>query len=90
MEMHQMDGYTKKPDDPRFWVIDPEAADAVRCIYRLALEENAPCRSLRHSVQLAAYLLPAKGSARAAPKAREPTKWSLPERSKHEPIVSDC
>lgn len=29
MEMHQMDDYTKKTDDPRFWVIDPEAAGAV-------------------------------------------------------------
>ena len=34
--------YMKNPDDPRFWVIDPEAAEVVRCIYRLALEGNGP------------------------------------------------
>ncbi|MFQ9472965.1 MAG: recombinase family protein [Oscillospiraceae bacterium] len=31
-------GYIKNPDDPRFWVIDPEAADVVRRIYDMALE----------------------------------------------------
>ena len=35
-------GYIKNPDDPRFWVIDPEATEVVRCIYRLALEGNGP------------------------------------------------
>lgn len=35
-------GYIKNPDDPRFWGIDPEAAEVVRCIYRLALEGNGP------------------------------------------------
>ena len=35
-------GYMKNPDDPRFWVIDPEAAEVVRCIYRLTLEGNGP------------------------------------------------
>ena len=35
-------GYIKNPDDPRFWVIDPEAAEVVRRIYRLALEGNGP------------------------------------------------
>ena len=40
-------GYMKNPDDPRFWVIDPEAAEVVRRIYRLALEGTAPCRSPR-------------------------------------------
>ena len=31
-------GYIKKPDDPRFWVVEPEAAEVVRRIYRMALE----------------------------------------------------
>ena len=35
-------GYMKNPDDPRFWVIDPEAAEVVRRIYRMALEGNGP------------------------------------------------
>ena len=40
-------GYMKNPDDPRFWVIDPDAADVVRRIYRLALEGNV--RTLRRT-----------------------------------------
>ena len=31
-------GYIKNPDDPRFWVIDPEAAEIVRRIYQMALD----------------------------------------------------
>ena len=31
-------GYIKNPDDPRFWVIDPEAAAVVRRIYQMALD----------------------------------------------------
>lgn len=31
-------GYVKNPDDPRFWVIDPEAAEIVRRIYQMALD----------------------------------------------------
>ena len=45
-------GYIKKPDDPRFWVVEPEAAEVVRRIYRMALEgyglaETAACRRWR-------------------------------------------
>ena len=35
-------GYIKNPDDPRFWVVEPEAAEVVRRIYRMALEGNGP------------------------------------------------
>ena len=31
-------GYIKNPDDPRFWVVESEAAEVVRRIYRMALE----------------------------------------------------
>ena len=31
-------GYIKNPEDPRFWVIDPEAAAVVRRIYQMALD----------------------------------------------------
>ena len=31
-------GYIKNPDDPRFWVVEPEAAEVVQRIYRMALE----------------------------------------------------
>ena len=43
-------GYIKNPDDPRFWVIDPEAAEVVRRIYRMALD------GYRLAVQTAAAL----------------------------------
>ena len=29
-------GYIKNPDDPRFWVVDPEAAEIVRRVYQMA------------------------------------------------------
>ena len=28
-------GYIKNPDDPRFWIVEPEASEVVRRIYRL-------------------------------------------------------
>ena len=31
-------GYIKNPDDPRFWVIDPDAASVVWRIYQMALD----------------------------------------------------
>ena len=31
-------GYIKNPDDPRFWIVEPEAAEVVRRIYCMALE----------------------------------------------------
>ena len=33
-------GYKKDPDDPRKWIIDDEAAEVVRRIYRLCVEGN--------------------------------------------------
>lgn len=32
-------GYIKNPEDPRFWVIDPDAASVVRRIYQMALDD---------------------------------------------------
>ena len=31
-------GYIKNPDDPRFWVVEPEAAAVVRRIYQMTLD----------------------------------------------------
>lgn len=31
-------GYIKNPDDPRFWIVEPEAAEIVKRIYRMALD----------------------------------------------------
>ncbi len=73
-------GYIKNPDDPRFWVIDPEAADVVRRIYRMALEGYGLAET---AAQLAAdgmvnptYYWRSKGISRGGSKSTlEPTKW---------------
>ena len=31
-------GYIKDPDNPKFWIVDPEPAEVVRRIYRMALD----------------------------------------------------
>ena len=77
-------GYMKNPDDPRFWVIDPEAAEVVRCIYRLCLEGNGPMQ-IATALCEAGILNPSayrtskgfsKGVNRSGSKsALEPTKW---------------
>ena len=74
-------GYIKNPDDPRFWVIDPEAADVVRRIYRLALEGNGPMQ-ISTLLCEAGILNPSayrisKGISRGGSKSTlEPTKWN--------------
>ena len=77
-------GYMKNPDDPRFWVIDPDAAEVVRCIYRLCLEGNGPMQ-IATALCEAGILNPSayrtskgfsKGVNRSGSKsALEPTKW---------------
>ena len=77
-------GYMKNPADPRFWVIDPEAAEVVRCIYRLALEGNGPLQ-IATALCEAGILNPSayrtskgfsKGVNRSGSKSTlEPTKW---------------
>lgn len=73
-------GYIKNLDDPRFWVIDPEAAENVRRIYRMALEgyglaeigtalgADGICNST--------FYWRSKGTNRGGSKSTlEPTKW---------------
>ena len=73
-------GYIKNPDDPRFWVIDPEAADVVRRIYRMALEgyglaETAAALGADGIVN-PTYYWRSKGTSRGGSKSTlEPTKW---------------
>ena len=73
-------GYIKNPDDPRFWVIDPEAADVVRRIYRMALEgyglaETATALGADGIVN-PTYYWRSKGTSRGGSKSTlEPTKW---------------
>ena len=74
-------GYIKNPDDPRFWVIDPEAAEVVRRIYRLALEGNGPMQ-IATALRAAGILNPSayrtsKGISKGGSKSTlEPTKWN--------------
>ena len=74
-------GYMKNPDDPRFWVIDPEAAEMVRCIYRLALEGNGPLQIATALGNMGALNPSAyrtsKGISKGGSKSTlEPTKWN--------------
>ena len=32
--------YMKNPDNPKFWIIDPEAAEIVKRIYRMTLDDD--------------------------------------------------
>ena len=73
-------GYIKNPDDPRFWVVEPEAAEVVRRIYRMALEGSGLAET---AAQLAAdgvvnptYYWRSRGTSRGGSKSTvEPTKW---------------
>ena len=73
-------GYIKHPDDPRFWVVEPEAAEVVRRIYRMALEGYGLAET---AAQLAAdgvvnptYYWRSRGTSRGGSKSTvEPTKW---------------
>ena len=73
-------GYIKNPDDPRFWVIDPEAADVVRRIYDMALEgyglaEIANAMG-KDGIVNPTYYWRSKGVNRSGSKSTlEPTKW---------------
>ncbi|WP_317380354.1 recombinase family protein, partial [uncultured Intestinimonas sp.] len=73
-------GYIKNPDDPWFWVIDPEATEVVRCIYRLALEGNGPLQIATALGNMGALNPSAyrtsKGISKGGSKSTvEPTKW---------------
>ena len=73
-------GYIKNPDDPRFWVVEPEAAEVVRRIYHMALEGYGLAET---ATQLAAdgvvnptYYWRSRGTSRGGSKSTvEPTKW---------------
>ena len=73
-------GYIKNPDDPRFWVVEPEAAEVVRRIYRMALDGYGLAET---AAQLAAdgvvnptYYWRSRGTSRGGSKSTvEPTKW---------------
>ena len=73
-------GYIKNPDDPRFWVVEPEAAEVVRRIYRMALEgyglAEIAARLAADGVVNPTYYWRSRGTSRGGSKsAVEPTKW---------------
>ena len=73
-------GYIKNPDDPRFWVVEPEAAEVVRRIYRMALEgyglAETATRRAADGVVNPTYYWRSRGTSRGGSKSTvEPTKW---------------
>ena len=73
-------GYIKNPDDPRFWVIEQEAAEVVRRIYRMALEgyglAETAARLAADGVVNPTYYWRSRGTSRGGSKSTvEPTKW---------------
>ena len=72
--------YIKNPDDPRFWVVEPEAAEVVRRIYRMALEgyglAETAARLAADGVVNPTYYWRSRGTSRGGSKSTvEPTKW---------------
>ena len=73
-------GYIKNPDDPRFWVVEPEAAEVVRRIYRMVLEgyglAEIAARLAADGVVNPTYYWRSRGTSRGGSKSTvEPTKW---------------
>ena len=73
-------GYIKNPDDPRFWVVEPEAAEVVRRIYCMALEgyglTEIAARLAADGVVNPTYYWRSRGTSRGGSKSTvEPTKW---------------
>ena len=73
-------GYIKNPDDPRFWVVEPEAAEVVRRIYHMALEgyglAEITARLAADGVVNPTYYWRSRGTSRGGSKSTvEPTKW---------------
>ena len=73
-------GYIKNPDDPRFWVVEPEAAEVVRRIYRMALEgyglAEIAARLAADGVVNPTYYWRSRGTSRGGSKSTvEPTRW---------------
>ena len=73
-------GYIKNPDDPRFWIVEPEAAEVVRRIYQMALDgyglaETAAALE-QDGIYNPTYYWRARGTSRGGSKSTvEPTKW---------------
>ena len=64
---HCIYGYKKDPNDKDHWIIDEEAAEVVRRIYRMALESKGPYEIAR--------ILANSAGATEELKAADPMKW---------------
>lgn len=71
-------GYIKNPDDPRFWVIDPEAADVVRRIYDMALEGYGLAEIANALGKDGSSIQLTTGGTRASNAVATKVPWSLP------------
>lgn len=73
-------GYRKAPDNPKQWIIDEEAAEVVRKIYRLCIEGNGietTARILQESgILTPTYYWAKKGIRKGGKKTQDnPCKW---------------
>lgn len=73
-------GYIKDPDNPKHWVIEPEAAAVVRRIFRMALDgyglAEIGAALERDGINNPTYYWRARGTNRGGSKSTvEPTKW---------------
>ena len=71
-------GYIKNPDDSRFWVIDPEAADVVRRIYDMALVGYGLAEIANALGRDGIVIPPTIGGTRESTAAAPKVPWSLP------------
>lgn len=82
-------GYIKNQEDPRFWVIDPEAATVVRRIYQMALDGYGLAETAAALELNPTYYWRSKGTSRGGSKSTvEPTKWGIPPSRKSSPCRS--
>lgn len=73
-------GYIKDPDNPKCWVIEPEAAAVVRRIYRMAFDgyglAEIGAALEKDGINNPTYYWRAMGTNRGGSKSTvEPTKW---------------
>ena len=73
-------GYMKNPDDPRYWIVEPEAASVVRRIYGMVLEgyglAEIAAALEQDRVNNPTYYWQSKGTPRGGAKSTLiPTKW---------------
>ena len=73
-------GYIKNPDDPRFWIVEPEAASVVKRIYRMALDGFGLAEIANvlqaDGIHNPSYYWLSRGTSRSGSKSTlESTKW---------------